>query len=134
MNRKLAREEAMKKIFQMDIQGDYSQEMIDKISEELPKGSQTEYIKEVLNHFIINKDEIDHMIEENTKEWKIDRISKVILAILRVAVIELCYMKDIPSSVSINEAVEIGKTYDSEEAGKFVNGILGSVFNHIEKK
>ncbi|QXM06023.1 transcription antitermination factor NusB [Crassaminicella indica] len=131
MNRKLAREMAMKLIFQMDIQNDFSNKMIDKFLEELPEDHQLDYIKKLAEIFINNKEHIDNMIEEHAKGWKINRIAKVDLTILRVALTEIYYMKDIPEIVSINEAVEIAKTFSTEDSSKFINGVLGSI---IEEK
>ncbi|MBQ3284024.1 MAG: transcription antitermination factor NusB [Ruminococcus sp.] len=80
--------------------------------------------KGVVDH----KDVIDEKISANLKQgWKISRISKVSLALMRVAVYEMLYMDDIPVSVSINEAVELSKKYTSEEDTAFINGVLGAV-------
>lgn len=80
--------------------------------------------KGVLEH----RDEIDEKIASNLKSgWKISRISKVSLAIMRVAIYEMMYMEDIPVSVSINEAVELSKKYTVQEDTAFINGVLGAV-------
>lgn len=127
MNRKLAREMAMQLFFQMDIQNDYSTEVIDRFLEDLSEDPQVFYIKEVAKNFIDHKEIIDSIIEKNIKQWKLNRIGKVDLAILRVASTELYYQEDIPKGVSINEAIEMAKKYGTEESGSFVNGILGSI-------
>lgn len=75
-----------------------------------------------------HQDEIDARIGENLKAgWKISRISKVSLALLRLAVYEILYLDDIPVSVSINEAVELSKKYTVKDDTAFINGVLGSV-------
>lgn len=74
-------------------------------------------------------DEIDTYIEQNAKGWKIDRIGKAELTILRLAIYEIKYDDEIPSLVAINEAVELAKKYGADNAPSFVNGILGSVAN-----
>ena len=75
-----------------------------------------------------HRDEIDERIASNLKSgWKINRISKVSLAIMRVAVYEMLYLEDIPVSVSINEAVELSKKYNAEDDTAFVNGVLGAI-------
>ncbi|QZY56959.1 transcription antitermination factor NusB [Crassaminicella profunda] len=131
MNRKLAREMAMKLIFQMDIQNNFSNEITNKFLEEFPEDSQIDYIKKLAENFIENKEQIDNMVEENARGWKINRIAKVDLTILRVAIVEIYYMEDIPEIVSINEAVEMAKTFSAEDSSKFINGVLGSI---LEKK
>lgn len=74
-----------------------------------------------------NLDDIDSEIEKNLKGWSKSRISKVSLALLRMAICEMKYFDDIPVGASINEAVEICKIYGSDEDKSFVNGVLGSV-------
>ena len=75
-----------------------------------------------------NAEPIDARISENLKQgWKISRISRVSLAILRLAVYEMLYLPEIPVSVSINEAVELSKKYSVEDDTSFINGVLGSV-------
>lgn len=71
--------------------------------------------------------EIDKLIDDNTEGWKTNRMGKVELAVLRLAVYEICYDDDIPASVAIDEAVEIAKAYGQENAGGFVNAILGKI-------
>lgn len=74
-----------------------------------------------------NLETIDKEISENLSGWAISRISKVSLAVLRLALTEILYMDDIPTGVSINEAVEIVKAYSTEDDAAFVNGVLGSI-------
>lgn len=79
-----------------------------------------------------NLEEIDKIISDHlSAKWKLNRISKVSLSILRLAVYEMKYVEDIPSNVSINEAVELSKKFSGEEEYKFVNGILGAVSRDI---
>jgi len=75
-----------------------------------------------------HQDQIDEKIASNLKSgWKLNRISKVSLAIMRVAIYEMMYLEDIPVSVSINEAVELSKKYAAEDDTAFINGVLGAV-------
>ena len=75
-----------------------------------------------------HQDQIDENIASNLKSgWKLNRISKVSLAIMRVAIYEMMYLEDIPVSVSINEAVELSKKYAAEDDTAFINGVLGAV-------
>ncbi len=86
------------------------------------------YIKSVLEGVVEKVAAIDEFIVKYSKDWSIERMSRVDLAILRVAIYEILYKDDIPSSVSINEAVELAKKYSHEDASSFINGILGSVY------
>lgn len=74
-----------------------------------------------------NVDELDSIIEKYLTNWTIDRISKVALAVLRLAIYEIKFMDDIPESVSIDEAVELCKKYSTTDDASFVNGLLGSI-------
>ncbi len=132
MHRKVAREIAMQLMFQMSIQNDYSVEVINKFLQQIPeKSRQINYIQKIAQTFIQNKDKIDLTIEKSSMDWKLSRMAKVDLAVLRIAVTEILYFDDIPVIVSINEAIELVKKFSTEESGSFVNGILGSI---IEKK
>jgi N utilization substance protein B len=77
--------------------------------------------------------EIDALIERFSENWKISRMSRVDRNVIRVAVYELLYCDDIPPKVSINEAIDIGKRFGTEDSGAFINGILDSVRISLEK-
>lgn len=99
----------------------------DSLFEEYPDEGSMEYIKRLLTLLDANKAEIDGLIERFSKGWKVERISKTALAILRCAVCEILYMDDIPNAAAINEAVELDKGYDEAETVSFVNGVLGGI-------
>ena len=88
----------------------------------------TDIVKTAEEHI----DDIDAVIEKNLKGWSKQRISKVSLALLRMAVCEMKYFEKVPVGVSINEAVELCKVYGSDEDKGFVNGILGSISREKE--
>ncbi len=77
--------------------------------------------------------EIDEIINSYSENWKISRMSKVDRNIIRMAVYELVYLNDIPAPVTINEAIELGKRYGTEESGAFINGILDRVHRALSK-
>ncbi|MBR5528400.1 MAG: transcription antitermination factor NusB [Clostridia bacterium] len=89
------------------------------------------YISEVYFGVAEKVDELDEIIKNCSLKWKLERISRVSMSILRIAVYELLYMSDIPNEVSINEAVEMAKKYDSDDSYTFVNGVLGAVVTNI---
>ena len=94
--------------------------------EELPGPKQTEYIRSLVSGVAMHQGELDGYIEKYAVGWKFSRIPMVAVAIMRVAMYEVMYRQDIPTSVAINEAVEIAKKYETEETVRFINGILGS--------
>ncbi len=92
-----------------------------------------EYAQLIISGVREKLEEIDSLIEKNLKGWKKNRISKISLTILRIAVFEILYVEDVPVSVSINEAVELAKSYATADDGSFVNGVLGSVAKNLNK-
>ena len=77
--------------------------------------------------------EIDAIIERNLKNWNVSRISKVALSLLRLAVYELCVLKEIDPAIVINEAVEIAKTYSTQDDASYINGVLGAVVREMDE-
>ena len=130
MNRSEIREQAFKLIYSLEIQKkELLEEQIELYIEanEITNKNAVEYIKDTALGIEQNREEIVQKIEKNLKsEWKIDRISKVDLAILKLAIYEIKY-KDIPFKVVINEAVELAKKYGEDSTKNFVNGILASI-------
>ena len=130
MTRKRAREEAFILIFEK-VFNDCSVEEILDIAAEVRDLETDDYINRVFCGVYDNVEEIDGLISENAVGWKIGRISKTVLAILRLAIFEIKFMEDIPASVSINEAVELGKKYATAEDAAFVNGILSTIVKKL---
>ena len=89
--------------------------------------SQHAYIIEVVNGVAEKRDEIDELIKKYSVGWNLNRISRIAMAIMRVAVYESKYLDEVSEKSAINEAVEIAKKYDSAETVSFINGILGSI-------
>ncbi|EOD01730.1 transcription antitermination factor NusB [Caldisalinibacter kiritimatiensis] len=135
MGRKIAREEAMKLLFQMEINNNFSNSIVEEyLEEKKPKNRESEYISDIISKAIQNKEYIDSVIEKHSKSWKLNRIAKVDLSVLRIAICEINYRSDIPLEVSINEALEISKTYSNLESAKFINGVLGSYVKRLDEK
>ena len=140
MNRKTAREIAVQLCFACTNSDQSAEELIERFFSEEHYGSlltedalfmekpdkrQLAYIKRLVALTEEKRDEIDACIEKYAKDWKLSRISKTALAILRCAIAEIRYMEDVPASVAINEAVELDKGYDEPDTVAFVNGVLG---------
>src|SRR5699024_2659289 len=126
MGRKYARESAMKLLYQMEINSDFSENAMEIFFDNFNfDHGEIMYIENAIETIVENLDIIDKYIEDNIEGWEIHRLVKVDLSILRMAIYEMLYRKDIPIQVSINEAIEISKRYSNEESPKFINGILG---------
>ncbi len=132
MTRKEAREQAFIIIFEKEFNNEYSLEEIIDAANDADLFCADEFAISLAQNTINEIDKLDETISLNLKGgWKINRISRVALAILRLAVCEMYYFDDIPVSVSINEAVELAKVYAPEEDVSFVNGLLSSVSKSI---
>ncbi|PEM47947.1 N utilization substance protein NusB [Bacillus toyonensis] len=126
MKRRTARERAMQVLYQMDITGELEPKVA--VENTLDEGEETnEFLESLVVGFVDNKEEIDAAIRQNLKKWKLERISIVDRSILRVAVYEMKYMEEIPHNVTINEAIEIAKTFGDEESRRFINGVLSNI-------
>lgn len=130
MNRSAIREQAFKLIYSLGIQRNENlEEQIELYIENnmITEKRAKEYIRESVKGVEENKEAILKLIEKNLKsDWKIDRISKIDIAILKLAIYELEYT-EIPFKVVINEAVEIAKKYGEDTSKNFINGILASI-------
>lgn len=131
MNRKKSREIAMELLFGMTLSKNTLEETIEYFIEdyEMKLGTiDVEYIKNILEVVEKNIEILDEKITSALVNWKLDRISKVNLTILRLAIAEMLYLDDVPEKVAINEAIELTKTYSDEKSVSFVNGVLDNAF------
>lgn len=125
----------MQALFYMDMRRALSTETLDLYCRHFPPSEKVlpffiDLVKGVLDH----RSEIDAMIERFSSNWKISRMSCVDRNVMRIAVYELLFCNDIPEKVSINEAIDVGKKYGTDDSGAFINGILDSVRLDMEKK
>ena len=140
MTRTTAREIAIQLGFSAAATGDEPHETLDRFFEkehyeslaqedelysQFPDDRQMEYITRLVTLIDEHRDEIDNEIRSYARGWKLERISRTALAVLRCALCEILYMEDIPDSAAINEAVELAKGYDEPDTVAFVNGVLG---------
>ena len=129
MNRTMARDMAFKFLYQVEVQKENNEEAIKVFFEnnEIESEDAQKYILNIAKGVSENLEDIIELIKKNLKQdWKIERISKVTLAILKLAIYEIVYAK-IPFKVVINEAVELAKKYSSDDGPSFINGILAKV-------
>ena len=132
MNRTLMRENAFRLLYSLEVQKNKDLNILEQIdlyfeSNKITDGEAIEYIKDVITGVEKNKVEINNLIEQNLKSnWKMERISKIDLSLLELAIYEIKY-KEVPYKVAINEAVELAKKYGEDSSKTFVNGILASI-------
>ena len=99
---------------------------------EMPDETQMEYIRTLVDGITTHTEELDGYIARYSQRWKLSRISKTALSVLRCSIYEILYMPEIPPAAAINEAVELAKGYDDPETVSFINGILGSFMRERE--
>ena len=126
MNRKEARECAFKILFANEFSKENTAMALWEKEMEQGNYKNNEYVATLLTLTDTHKDEIEQSMQEYAVGWKINRVSAVSRAILKLAIAEMFYMPEIPALVSLNEAVELSKSYDNEKAYGFVNGVLNA--------
>jgi N utilization substance protein B len=132
--RRRARELAMQALFYMDANRSASPQMLERFSENFspPQKARPFFIK-LVTGVLEAKPQIDTLIEQFSKNWRVHRMSCVDRNIMRIAVFEMLFCPDIPPKVSINEAIDVGKKFGTEESGAFINGIIDSIRIAIEE-
>lgn len=126
----MTRSEQREEILILTFEKTFHNEPIDEIislAKELRGDKINEYIECEVKGIFENLEKIDVLIEENSIGWKLTRIPRVTLCIMRVGIYEMLFDDTVPTGVAINEAVELCKKYASEDDKKFVNGVLGAV-------
>lgn len=140
MSRTLAREDAFKLVFEMEITGisaddalNYLYETVEESNEMWAQKSLSDsgkfYLESVIKGVEENKESLIEKITPMLKKWTLNRLSKVNLSVLLLAFYEIEFMDDIPHKVTANEAVTIAKKYGGDESGAFVNGVIGTLIN-----
>jgi len=139
-SRHLSRSIAMQSLYEWDF-GGMKKESLEKIIqrnlEEFGPGLEDkEFVKELVDGVASHLKKIDSVIETAAPEWPLDQITIVDRNVLRIGLYELLYSdkEEVPPKVAINEAIELAKSFGGESSGKFINGVLGTIYNEMEKE
>jgi len=138
-SRHLSRSIAMQSLYEWDFAGkkisDLKKVVTKNIKEFGPGLEDEDFIWEIVNGVVSKISNIDKIIIKAAPEWPIDQITIIDRNVLRIGLYELLYgnKKDVPPKVAINEAIELAKTFGGESSGKFINGVLGTVYNELGK-
>jgi N utilization substance protein B len=143
MKRRTAREIAVQSLYHMEMNDVSADKAIKMVIEEgndddphtsIPTDSiQSEFMQKIVEGTWQNKADIDELLTGYLKGWKMDRLSRVDLQILRLAVFEMFYDTDSPPKVIVNEAIDLSKHFGAEESGKFVNGVMGKMIKEMDE-
>jgi N utilization substance protein B len=133
-NRRQARECALEVLYRLDLVGDEPEHTIAEILlRKNPPDEAETYLRRLVDSALGNQQEIDVALRRHLVRWRLERLTVLDRAILRLAAAEILYFDDVPPKVTINEAVEIAKKYGDDDAGKFVNGVLDSVYQETDR-
>ena len=126
--RRKARELALQALYKVEMTGDVSPAALELFWGQFEGNAKArEFARRLVSGVLAHKEQIDRVIEQSADNWKLSRMAKVDLTILRMAAYELLFCPDIPMNVSIDEAIEIGKRFGSEDSPPFINGVLDQV-------
>ena len=129
MTRSEVREILMQIMYEMDAANTMDAESAEKLCSERLTGKNVERGALILKNIIDNIEDIDKVIDDNSKTWKTGRMPKVDLAIMLLIIGEIRYGDDLPKAVAVNEAINLAKKYSTERSSKFIHGVLGAVIN-----
>ena len=128
MNRRQARENVFYLVFETEFQKDnVNSADLFQTAQDLGVIEYDEFTERVFFGVMAELETVDKKIEENAKGWKLERISKVSLAIMRICVYEMLFCEDVPFNISINEAIELAKKFDYDKAPSFINGVVNKI-------
>jgi transcription antitermination protein NusB len=127
MKRRTAREKAMQTLFQVDVSELNWKEALNHV---LDGNDTDEFLEQLVQGTITNQDKIDAILRDHLANWTLDRIGNVDRSILRLALYEIQFVEEIPQNVSVNEAIELAKTFGDDQSSKFVNGVLSRVIEN----
>ena len=123
-----ARELALKVLFQLEGTGDDVEEVLRyHASEGVATEDVTNFARQLITGVLANQEKLDAILSETSEHWRLEQMAKVDRIILRIAVYEIAIDRKVPTKAAINESIELAKTFSGEEAGRFVNGVLGRV-------
>jgi transcription antitermination factor NusB len=130
--RRRSRELALKVLFHLEFSGDEPAAAFALICNNFGAPADIKaFARELVEGVCFHKNEVDELLSKASQHWRVERIAKVDRNILRMALYELLYRDDIPPKVAIDEAVELGKRFCSEESGAFINGILDKIYHTL---
>jgi N utilization substance protein B len=133
--RRKSREFALQVLYELNITKQDATTVLTQFQENfLPNGEADDFLKRLVLGVKEHCSELDRLIERYSENWRLDRINMIERNILRMALFELLYCEEIPPKVTLNEAIDLGKKYGSEESGSFINGLLDRIQNEVVRK
>lgn len=136
INRRKAREAALRSLYAMEVGSNSRAEVTQQIVKKLLVDDKDgiSFAGDVILHTDDEKNELDGIISDHIKNWEVSRLATLDKLILRMAITEFIHFEQIPTKVTINEAIELAKSYSTRKSGTFVNGILDAILNDLSEK
>jgi transcription antitermination protein NusB len=122
----LARERALQCLYSIEVGGHSEETGASTFCEQFPEDKASTYFFRLVSGVMAHREELDAYISRFSQHWRLERMASIDRAILRLAIFELLHCPEVPPKVAVNEAVEMGKRFGSENSGAFINGILDS--------
>lgn len=134
-NRRRSREIALQVLYQMEMAKTPHREALDLYYESFEASPDARpFTERLVEGVVLHREEIDQLIASASEHWRLERMSIIDRNILRLALFEMLHCSDIPPKVSINEAVELGKSFGTPDSGAFINGILDQLLSRIDRR
>ena len=131
--RRIVREKVLQILYAYELNQEFHSTTKEEILKDIDNKNDKNFAEELINRIIINKINLDEKIKERVANWEITRIALLDKVLLRMGICELMYFPEIPPIVSINETIEIAKSFSTESSGKFINGIMDAVLTELKK-
>ncbi|WP_337865288.1 transcription antitermination factor NusB [Ignavibacterium sp.] len=130
--RRIIREKVLQVLYAYDMNNDNLQSQIDEIFSDVDDDNDKKFGISLIFKTIAERNRFDEMIKSKVSNWEMDRIALLDKLLLRMGICELIHFEDIPPKVSINEAIEISKTYSTAGSAKFINGVLDAILSNLK--
>jgi N utilization substance protein B len=130
MKRHTARQKALQALFQHDLG---QTEPMEAIGNVVQNEKSDQFLESLVLGVVEHQQEIDELLRNHLEKWTLDRVATVDRVILRIAIYEMKYEEEIPTSVTLNEAIELAKTFGDDQSSKFINGVLSKVLTTLSK-
>lgn len=131
--RRIIREKVLQVLYAYEMNNDNLQSQIDEIFGDVEDDNDKKFGISLIYKTIAERNRFDEMIKSKVSNWEMDRIALLDKLLLRMGICELIHFEDIPPKVSINEAIEISKTYSTAGSAKFINGVLDAILSDLKK-
>lgn len=131
--RRIVREKVLQILYAYELNQESHSITKEEILKDIEYENDKNFAEDLINRIILNKEKLDEKIKERVANWEITRIALLDKILLRMGICELMYFPEIPPKVSINETIEIAKSFSTESSGKFINGIMDAIFTELKK-